>query len=129
MLSERLSVKNVVFYTLTFIIVAGGLMALNPLRLNEQILKKHLLKSTPLGTTKDVVLTSLHGRKLDFQIFEPEQAPDNVKEEERYAAEDTGIEAKLGTFYTFHFKTEGVFAYWEFDDNDHLVNIAVWKSP
>lgn len=111
------------------VLLIVGCSAARPLHRSEARIRASLLKQTPLGSSKSVVIAKI-GWHLDpsqgqfaAQAQEAEAmgmvpAGQNVK---------SALEMNLGGYFIW-FGTRYVYGVWGFDSEDHLIGIWVYKE-
>ncbi|MDE6706593.1 MAG: hypothetical protein K2K06_00930 [Oscillospiraceae bacterium] len=108
-LSEHQSKK--IITTLLIILIPVLIIMSNPLRRSEEIIRKKLLKATPIGTEKQDVLNEVNSHKNEY-----------VSNSDRF------IDVFIGEYYYPILFWEGVSALYKFDENNRLVDIIVSKE-
>lgn len=89
----------------------------NPLRRPEQSIRNWLEKTTPLGSSlTEVRVTASQPGWYDARF----QGNDGC-------STDNYIRGELGEYQGLPFITS-VSVFWEFDENDQLANIRIWKN-
>jgi len=106
------NVKKVVLYILPlFIIVPIFVIQMsNPLRQSDEVIRKDMLDLTPIGTSKYAVIEVVN--EIGGNII----------------MSSTGINATIGRYRNIMGTNRFVAVSWEFDENEKLIEITVWRS-
>ena len=91
-------------------------IALNPLRRSDPAIRQWLEKTTPLGST----LAEVQATAAKRGWYNPNSQGSDGKTKGTY------LRGELGHYQEF-FRTS-VTVFWEFDPNNRLANIRIWKT-
>jgi hypothetical protein len=112
-----MSLRKILLAVLIVLTASIGIAsARNPLRRSEEQISTWLQEQTPLGSSREFVITYAEKKKW----YDPRAQGSDGKTSENY------VRGELGNYRTIFVTSVTVF--WEFDSASRLVRVRVWKT-